>query len=153
MVHMESFEESFWYSKLSKADLKKLETCIQIQQEIDGQNDEGTSNTQRQQTGKYQQSQGTGSSNGDGMSEYDALKEENTKPVLREYPVLDKQSDTRSSKAKNKVKMVDGIMDAYENISSSISGKSLGPINYELDQWPEEEDLEDLEDITPKDEK
>ena len=49
--------------------------------------------------------------------------------------------------------MVDGIMDAYENISSSISGKSLGPMNYELDQWPEEEDLEDLEDITPKDEK
>ena len=44
---MESFKESFWYSKLSKADLKKLETCIQIQQEIDGQNDEGTSNTQR----------------------------------------------------------------------------------------------------------
>ena len=87
------------------------------------------------------------------MSEYDALKEENTKPVLREYPVLDKQSDTRSSKAKNKVKMVDGIMDAYENVSSSISGKSSGPINYEHGQWPEEGDLEDLEDITPKDEK
>lgn len=37
LVHMSNFKESFWYSKLSKADLKKLEKCIQIQQEIDEQ--------------------------------------------------------------------------------------------------------------------
>ena len=54
------------------------------------------------------------------MSEYDAQEEENAKPVLRGYPVLEHQSDTRSAKAKNKVKMVDGIMDAYGHVSSSI---------------------------------
>ena len=70
------------------------------------------------------------------MSEYDALKEENVSLVLREDPVLDKQSKTMSAIAKNKVKMVDGIMDAYENVSSSISGKSSEPINYEHGQWP-----------------
>ena len=70
------------------------------------------------------------------MSEYDALKGERVGPVIKEYPVLDKQNDTVSAKAKGKVKMVDGIMDAYENMSSSISGKSSEPINYEHGQWP-----------------
>ena len=79
---------------------------------------------------------GKGSSNYDEISEYDALQEENAIPVLRQYPELDQQSETMSAKKKNKVKVIDGIMDAYESISSSISGKSSGPINYEHGQWP-----------------
>ena len=37
---MKNFYESTWYSKLSEADLKKLEMCIQVQKEIDEQNEQ-----------------------------------------------------------------------------------------------------------------
>ena len=39
--------------------------------------------------------------------------------------------EVKIQETKNKVKMAKGYMDAYVNISSSISGKSSEPIDYE----------------------
>ena len=75
LVHMANFKESLWYGNLSKMDLIKLEMCIQIQQEINGQaKQEMDSNTQGPKIDKHFKTRRTSPSKSKRINEYDAIK-------------------------------------------------------------------------------
>ena len=86
-------------------------------------------------------------------SEYIGDNQGSEESMTKRNSGQEQRSGSRSVKATQQVKMAKGMLNAYDNISSSISGKSSEPIDYENGQWPQRRELEELEDLTPHDEK
>ena len=67
-------------------------------------------------------------------------------------PSLQQRSESLTAKAQQKVMMAQGMFGAYKNISTESTGKS-SKAQSEHGQWPEKRYLEELEDLTPQEEK